>query len=65
MNTMQLFQDKYAATVCAGTQSLYLVWSIKLNIYRYNSLLKKKAQNFSVIEVTLIYVKKKHTYYYW
>lgn len=39
-----------------------------LNVYRYNSLLKKKkkkAQNFSVTEVTLICVKKKYIYYNW
>lgn len=65
MNTMQLFQEEYTATVYAGKQNLFLVWSIKLNVYRYNTLLKTKAQNFTVTEVTLTYVKKKYIYYNW
>lgn len=59
MNTMQLFEEEYTATDYAVTKSLFLVWSNKLNVYRCNSLLKTKALNFSVTEVTLICVKKK------
>lgn len=39
---MQLFQEKYTATAYAGTQSLFLVLTVKLNVYRYNTLIKKK-----------------------
>lgn len=43
MNTMQLFQEEYTATDYAGTKTLLPVQNIKLNIYRYNYLWKKKA----------------------